>query len=242
MMGFGGMAPVHRDPPFGKVAMRKIQCISMLTWHQLRRWVRSTQAAAAPFPAHPPAALGERAAGGRRLASLVSTTSVHNDFSLRMSSHNTVTAPYYAMIRSSNTTFALRHNLVVQALQHGLRAPAAHFGCSRNTVRKWLRRYRHQHLQGLHAHSRAPHSCPQQTKSPLEQKIVALRKKTPGFGARRLIAEFGCPLGHNAVGRILRVHGLTRKPKRRHQTKRDLRAIKAAYKPFTRFRRPAMLL
>jgi len=186
-------------------------------------------------PARPPP-WGERAAGGRRLANLVSTTSAHGAFSVRMFSHDTSTSPYYAMIRSTNTKFALRHNLVIHALQHGLRATAAHFGCSRNTVRKWLRRYRQQHLQGLHAQSRAPHSCPHKTKSPLEQKIIALRRKTPGFGARRLIAEFGLSLGHNAVGRILRVHGLTRKPKRRHQTKRDLRAIKAAYKPFTRFR------
>ena len=153
-----------------------------------------------------------------------------------MSTPTTATSPYYAMIRTADTNFALRHNLVIHALQHGLHATARHCGCSRNTVRKWLRRYQQHHLQGLQAHSRAPHSCPHKTKSPLEHKIVALRKKTPGFGARRLIAEFDLPLGHNAVGRILRTHGLTRKPKRRHQTKRDLRAIKAAYAPFTRFR------
>jgi transposase len=204
--------------------MRKIQCISISTWHQLRRWVRSTQADAAPF--RPPA---RRPGGrGRRLANLVWTTSTHDAFSLHMSSHHTVTSPYYAMIRSTDTTFALRHNLGVHALHHGLRATAAHFGCSRNTVRKWLRRYRHHHLQGLHAHSRAPHSCPHKTKSPLENKIVALRKKTPGFGARRLIAEFALPLGHNAVGRILRAHELTRQRKRRHQTKRDLRTALGA--------------
>ena len=150
-----------------------------------------------------------------------------------MSTHAT---PYYAMIRSTHTKFAVRHNLILHALQHGVRATATHFGCSRNTVRKWLRRYRCHHLQGLHALRRAPLSCPHKTKPPLEQKVLALRRKTPGFSARRLIAEFALPLGHNAVNRILRVHGLTRRRKRRHQTKRDLRAIKAAYKPFTRFR------
>jgi len=140
------------------------------------------------------------------------------------------------MIRAENTHFALRHNLVVHALQHGIKAAARHFGCARNTVRQWLRRYQQHHLQGLHAHSRAPHNCPHKTSAALERKVVTLRKKTPGFGARRLIAEFDLPLGHNAVNRILRAHGLTRKTKRRHQKKRDLRAIKAAYQPFTRFR------
>jgi transposase-like protein len=149
---------------------------------------------------------------------------------------NTSPSPYYAMIRTTDTKFALRHNLVVHALQHGVRATARHFGCARNTVRKWLRRYRQHHLQGLHAHSRAPHSSPHKAKSALERRVVALRKKTPGFGARRLIAEFALPLGHNAVNRILRARNLTRRRKRRHQTKRDLRAIKAAYATFTHFR------
>lgn len=140
------------------------------------------------------------------------------------------------MIRATDAQFALRHNLVVHALQHGIKAAAHHFGCARNTVRKWLRRYRRDHLQGLHAHSRASQHCPHKTKPALQRKVLTLRRQTPGFGARRLIVEFDLPLGHNAVNRILRVHGLTRKPKRHHQKKRDLRAIKAAYAPFTRFR------
>ena len=32
---------------------------------------------------------------------------------------------------------------------------------------------------------------------------VALRKQTPGFGSRRLIAEFDLKIGHNAVDRII---------------------------------------
>lgn len=143
--------------------------------------------------------------------------------------------PYYAVIRSDDPQFALRHTLVMYALHHGIKAAARHFRCTRNSVRKWLRRYRAHHLKGLHAHSRAPHLRPLKTPPEIERKVLDLRRKTPGFGARRLIAEFALPLGHNAVGRILRVHGLTRTPKRRYQKKRDLRAIKAAYAPFTRF-------
>ena len=143
--------------------------------------------------------------------------------------------PYYAMIRTDDPKFALRHSLVMHALQHGIKAATRHFRCARNSVRKWLRRYHSHHLQGLHAQSRAPHRRPHKTSSALERKVLDLRRNTPGFGARRLIAEFALPLGHNAAGRILRAHGLTRKPKRRYQKKRDLRAVKAAYAPFTRF-------
>jgi hypothetical protein len=61
------------------------------------------------------------------------------------------------------------------------------------------------------------------------------RRKISGFGARRLIQQFALPLGHNAVQRIINRHHLTRPPKRRHRPKNDLRAVKAAYAPFTRF-------
>ncbi len=42
----------------------------------------------------------------------------------------------------------------------------------------------------------------------MEHRVVALRKQSPGFGARRLIEEFGLPLGHNAAQRIINAHQL----------------------------------
>ena len=143
--------------------------------------------------------------------------------------------PYYTMICADDPKFALRHNLVSHGLKHGIRAAAGVFQCARNTVRKWLRRFKDQGNGGLLARSRAPGGCPHKTSATMEQKIVELRRRTPGFGSRRLIEEFGLKIGHNAVDRIFRAHQLTRKPKRRHKRKNDLRAVKAAYAPFTRF-------
>ncbi len=146
-----------------------------------------------------------------------------------------ITQTYYTMLRADDPQFSQRHNLVACALKDGIKAATRLYECSRNTVRKWLRRYQDQRNQGLLAHSRAPHSCPHKTSSALETKALALRKKSPGFGARRLIAEFGLKVGHNALNRIFRQHQLLRPPKRRHQRQNDLRAVKAAYAPFTRF-------
>jgi transposase len=139
------------------------------------------------------------------------------------------------MIRSSDPKFALRHELVTYALKKGIKAAARCYECSKNTVRKWIRRFALNRNQGLIPTSRAPHSCPHKTSPALEAKCVAKRKQTPGFGSRRLIAEFELKIGHNALDRIFREHQLTRQPKRRHQRKNDLRAVKAAYAPFTRF-------
>ena len=126
-------------------------------------------------------------------------------------------------------------SLVSYARKKGLKAAARCYECSRNTVRKWVRRFALMHNQGLSPVSRAPHSCPHKTSPVLEAKCIAKRKQTPGFGSRRLIAEFDLKIGHNALDRILRQRQLTRKPKRRHKRKNDLRAVKAAYAPFTRF-------
>lgn len=143
--------------------------------------------------------------------------------------------PYYDMICADDPHFTLRHQLVRFATTKGIKAAARHFGCWRNTVRKWLRRSQDQGHTGLRSQSRAPNSCPHKTKEALEKRGVALRQKSPGFGARRRIEELDLPLGHNAAQRILNAHPLTRPPKRRHQRKHDLRAVKAADAPFTRF-------
>jgi transposase len=146
------------------------------------------------------------------------------------------------MISTDDPKFALRHQLVTFARKYGIKAAARHFDCCRNTVRKWLRRFLELDNASLRALSRAPQSCPHKTKDALEVRVVALRKKTPGFGTRRLVQEFALPLGHNAVQRIINRHQLTRPPKGRHRRKNDLRAVKAAYAPFTRFQRAVKYL
>ncbi|BCW94442.1 MAG: hypothetical protein KatS3mg007_2336 [Thermoanaerobaculum sp.] len=140
---------------------------------------------------------------------------------------------YCAMIRTKDPKHAVRCALVRYATRHGIRAAAREFGCSRNTVRTWLRRFQRQGLQGLSDRSRAPHRRPRQTPQEVEALVIAQRLKTPGFGAARLVREFNLPVGKGAVARILRQHGLTRKPRKKHKKKRDLRAIKASFPAFS---------
>ena len=142
---------------------------------------------------------------------------------------------YFTMIRSRNHVFDLRVHLVRYAYEHGIRAAARQFQCSRNTVRKWLRRYQTEGIKGLQERSRAPRSCPHKTTAHLEAHVIAQRKRTPGFSARRMKMEFELTPSVGAIARILRQNGLTRKPKKKHQKKRDLRAVKARYKPFRRY-------
>jgi transposase-like protein len=76
------------------------------------------------------------------------------------------------MIRSKNHKFDIRHHLVMFAQRDGIRKAARQFGCSRNTVRKWLRRYKQQGLRGLDELPRRPKRIPHKTGPEIERLVV----------------------------------------------------------------------
>ena len=143
--------------------------------------------------------------------------------------------PYQTMIQSRNHKYDLRVHRVRYAIAHGIKAAVRKCQCCRNTVRLWLRRFKAEGPEGLAERSRRPHHCPHKTSPEAEAKVLAQRKKTPGFGARRLKREFDLAPGAGAIARILRENKVTRPRKKKRQVKRDLRAVKAQYKPLTRF-------
>lgn len=115
-------------------------------------------------------------------------------------------------------------------------------GCSRNTVRLWLRRFRAQGRQGLHPKSCAPKTCPHKTAAADEAAVLRARARVPCFGPRRLKDLFGLAPSPGAIARILRQHGLSRPRRRRRVRKNDLRALKAAYQVAERLQADTMPL
>ena len=140
--------------------------------------------------------------------------------------------PYWSLIREMKDAYNHRLRLVACARQNGLKAAARAFQTTRRTVRKWVRRYQAQGPSGLVERSRAPHHQPGQTPPHIEQAVVALRRRLPTFGARRLIREFDLPLSHRALERIWRAQGLIHKRRRKYQRKQDLAAVKATWRLF----------
>ena len=139
------------------------------------------------------------------------------------------------MITSSNKNFAMRLAMIRYAIEYGNKPAARKFDTTPKTVRKWVRRFRADGNEGLMELSRKPHRSPNKTPTAIEELIIAQRRQTPGFGARRLAEEFDLPRSHNVINRIIKEQGLTRKRRKKHHKKNDLRSIKAAYKPFARF-------
>jgi len=140
--------------------------------------------------------------------------------------------PYFDVIRQMKNAFNYRLQLVTYARQHGIKAAARDFHTTVPTVRKWLRRYEAQKLKGLQELSRAPHSCPHKIRGELADRVVALRRQLPTFGAQRLKREWDLPLSHMAIQRILRQHGLLLPRRRKYQKKQDLAEWKRSWALF----------
>jgi transposase-like protein len=143
---------------------------------------------------------------------------------------------YYSVVKGKdqNLKYETRYNLVMTALQQGIKSTARFFGVSRNTVRKWLRRYQTSKITGLEELSRAPKRIPHKTGVRTEARAIELKKRLPRFGAKRLKRDFGLNCSHGALDRIFRQHSLIKRRKRKRQRQNDLRGEKARYKAFER--------
>jgi transposase len=129
--------------------------------------------------------------------------------------------------------FTLRKAVVQEALAKGIKPTARRFGMSKNTIRLWLRRFKSEGNDGLLDQRAGPNRIPHKTSQELEDQIVEIRKIAKCYGASRLKHFFSLTPSVGAIQRILRARGLTRKVRRKHQKKNDLRAIKAqTYKAF----------
>jgi transposase len=140
---------------------------------------------------------------------------------------------YVTMIRSKDHSYDLRKLMVRVAKARGIRAATREFATSRNTVRTWLRRFEAEHWQGLKSRSTRPKTSPRRVAPAIENHVLEVRRRS-GFGAARLVEEFDLPCGVSATRRILDEYRLTRRPRKKHQRKNDLREAKKRFAPFQR--------
>ena len=139
---------------------------------------------------------------------------------------------YYTLMRESKDPTYLRLRMVQQARRIGIKPTAALFGCSANTVRKWVRRF-DRTLASLQERSRAPAHRPRRLSAEAEEEIVRARKKLPTWSARRLKRDMQLPYSPKAINRVLKERGLVRRWRRKkHQVKRCLREIKRHWRAF----------
>lgn len=100
-----------------------------------------------------------------------------------------------------------------------------HYGISRVTGYKWLRRADHDGLDQLGELSRRPHTCPHATPAPLVARLIEARRRHPSWGPRKLLKvlrrrdqregrSVAWP-ARSTVADLLRRHGLVTPRRRR---------------------------
>jgi transposase InsO family protein len=98
------------------------------------------------------------------------------------------------------------------------------FGVSRPTGYKWIKRYKEVGPEGLLDLASTPQSCPHATPAEIENEVLALRKRFPSWGARKLKARLervnpnvAWPAA-STVGQILNRAGLTNPKRKKRRT------------------------
>ena len=113
---------------------------------------------------------------------------------------------------------------------------AREFKTTRKTVRKWVKRFSGA-IGSLVNLSRAPLNPFRQIQARTEELLIAFRQQYPSLGydyIHHYLHERGCKEipSKSTVYAIWRKRGLLPKHYKKHEKKKDLRAIKAKYKPF----------
>ena len=137
-------------------------------------------------------------------------------------------------LKDKTLIYNYRREMVEYYLEgHSYRKTARYFDVNKNTVIKWVKRYREEGLEGLKDRKRTPEVVHNKTGKEVEDLVVSLRKQSH-FGPRRLKEEFNLPVSSGAIYRILKEKGLIKKHRKKWEKKRDLREIKSKLKPFER--------
>lgn len=134
---------------------------------------------------------------------------------------------------SKEHRLSVKQKVIRYAQEHGIKPSVRKFAISRNSIRTWVRRYEKEGIKGLLDQRKGPKSIKHKTPPNIEAQVIAMRKRAPCYGARRIKYFFSPDCGKSAIQRIIKQHGLTRKKRKKHQKKQDLREVKALYKAFT---------
>ena len=140
--------------------------------------------------------------------------------------------PWYQVMRFSKDKKQQRYQMVVYASKHGIKPTARTYDTTPKTVRKWVKRFK----QGYHALndlSRRPKHCPNALSPEMTTHIVKLRKTYKRLGAEQVKVLQDLPVSPRTIRKTWRNNGISsRKRRKKHITKQNLREIKKQFKLF----------
>ena len=126
-----------------------------------------------------------------------------------------------------------RYQMIQKAMELGIKPAARLFHTSPPVVRDWLTRFKTEGYCALADRSHRPHHSPRQTPQHIKEHIAALRSQYKRLGAEQIKVLENLSLAPKTIRKIWRQAGVSsRKRRRKHLTKNNLRAVKKQYKLF----------
>jgi len=140
---------------------------------------------------------------------------------------------YYDIMRESKDPRQLRYQMVLSVEKRGIKVTARSFRTSKNTVRKWHRRWQELGYHGLEEQSRQPHRSPNATPPKERAELVRLKHRYRRLGAEAVKTIEGLQRSTRTIRKIWRQEGVSSRPRRKkYRTKQNLRAVKREWKLF----------
>jgi transposase len=143
--------------------------------------------------------------------------------------------PWYQVMRLSKDKKQQRYQMVIHARVHGVKPTARAYATTPKTVRKWLVRFIEDGYQALDDMSRRPHRSPRAVPEDDAKHIVKLRTKYKRLGADQVKILEDLTISSKTIRKIWRENGVSsRKRRKKHITKQNLREIKKQFALFER--------
>lgn len=143
---------------------------------------------------------------------------------------------YYDLYRNCKDAFFVRIEMVQFEKDHGINATARHFKTTKRTVRKWTNRFKLAGNKGLKDQSKAPKHSPNKISAEYEALVIRHFKKRIDNNQRIIVnhifKKYNIPYSLPTILKVLRRNRLLKYRRKKHERKRDLRAIKQSYKAF----------
>jgi len=141
--------------------------------------------------------------------------------------------PYYQIMRICKDKKHHRYQMVQYALKHSIKPAARAFHTSPLVVRKWLRRFQQSGYDALNDLSRRPHISPRETPQVTKNELIRLKKKYKRLGAEQIKALEHISVSPKTMRKIWLNAGMSsRKRKKKHITKQNLREVKKQFHLF----------
>ena len=143
--------------------------------------------------------------------------------------------PWYQVMRFSKDKKQQRYQMVIYAKEHGIKPAARTYAATPKTIRKWVDRFNRGSYQDLNDLSRRPHHSPNALPPEEIVHIVRLKKKYKRVGAEQVKALENLNRSPKTIRKTWRNNGVSsRKRRKKHITKQNLREVKKQFKLFER--------